>query len=268
MNIAFIGYGNMARAIAEGLKNNTQYQLFAAHPTAIIGIDDMGVFKHSDNLHVAALADILILAVKPLQIQSVWPAISKVLQDHTLVVSIAAGLSLASLEGMAQKTHPMVRAMPNTPASVGAGATPLFANTAVTASQKKQVQAIFDTVGITAWVSTEAQLDILTALSGSGPAYVFRFMNALIHAAQKRGLEEDMAHTFAFAMAEGALTLAKQHRGSLDTLVKAVTSPNGTTAAALEVFNHLGFDTLIDQAIQAAWLRSQALKGDPHVSTT
>lgn len=268
MNIVFIGYGNMARAIAQGLKNHREYALFAAHPSAIKETDEQGVIKHSDNFELAALADVLILAIKPLQIQNIWPALSKVVRDNTLIISVAAGISLDNLNRMTQKSHPIVRAMPNTPASIGLAATPLCANAIVSAAQKDIAQAIFNCIGMSAWMHQEHQLEVLTAVSGSGPAYVFRFINALIQAAKKRGLEEDIAKTFAIAMTEGALALAKQQQGPLDELITAVTSPNGTTSAALEVFNHLGFDTLIDQAIQAACLRAEALRGDPHVSTT
>jgi pyrroline-5-carboxylate reductase len=261
MKICFIGFGNMAKAIAQGLQNSDQnYQISAASPSLPKGQTAEGITTDYDNLAVIDNADLIILAVKPIEAAKVLTQIKGELPKNCLLLSVAAGLSLSWLEKHCRKGQAIVRSMPNTPIAVGKGATPLIANQFVSAQQKRWAEHLFQCCGIIAWTTEENDMDPFTALSGSGPAYVFLFLESLISAAKKLGLSEEIAKTFALQTLAGALSLASTSELEISELRKKVTSPAGTTAAAIDILQQEGFEKLILKAMEAAFKRAKQLQ--------
>lgn len=259
MNISFIGFGHMAKALAKGLQLNPQHKIRAAAPSLRKESNNEGIQTDNNNLAVIPDADILILAVKPAQMKSVLTQMTAIkLPTHCLIISIASGLSLTWFEPYLPN-RAMVRAMPNIGASVGKSATPLIANSLISATQIQWAEQIFNSIGITTWLSKELTMDAFTALSGSGPAYVFLFLEAIIAAAVTLGIDAPLAQSFTIQTVEGALKLATQSKLSLAELRKTVTSPAGTTAAAMAVFSAHDFIDIIYQALAAAQVRAQQL---------
>lgn len=262
MNITFIGFGNMAKAIAQGLVRTKQHQLAAAAPSLSEGYTAEHIETHFDNALLARQADILILAVKPQQMASVLNDIVPVISERCLLISIAAGIRLPWLAAHCRPEQAIIRAMPNTPAAVNEAATALAANASTTKQQKAWAEDIFSNIGLAKWVREENELDILTALAGSGPAYVFKFMESLISAAETLGLNQQDAISFTRQTVKGALALAEQSDLSLEALRKKVTSVKGTTAAALDILCNGELDALILKAMKAAQQRSLELGKD------
>jgi len=259
MKISFIGFGNMAQAIADGLLDNKDYQLWAAAPSLSVQSTPQGISTHHHNAAIIADADIIVLAVKPLQMPAVFAEIQAKIPANCLVISIAAGLNLAWFNKRASSSLALVRAMPNIAASVRQSATPLFANELVTTRQRETAERIFSAIGLTVWVKQESDIDAFTSLSGSGPAYIFLFMEAMINAAKALGLSEEIATSFTLQTCLGALSLASTSELSLSELRNKVTSPAGTTAAAIEVFKSQGLETITLKAMKAAYERAQQL---------
>lgn len=251
INISFIGYGNMAKAIARNLQDQNKYSLSAASPSLPAGINKENIHTHYDNKEVAQNADIIILAVKPKQMQEVINEINPFISSDCLLISVAAGLTLSWFAKYCKTGQAVIRTMPNTPATVGFAATSMIANQFVSEKQKKWAEQLFSSIGITHWVKDEEDMDTITALSGSGPAYVFLFLEAMINAAVQLGLEESVAKHFAIQTFVGSLKLAQHSQLNLAELRKKVTSPGGTTAAALEIL-HGDLDELIYSAMKAA----------------
>jgi pyrroline-5-carboxylate reductase len=261
MKLCFIGFGNMAKAISQGLINSNQdLQISAAAPTLARGQNADGIITDYDNLAVIDNADLVILAVKPIDAATVLAQIKEKLPQNCLLISVAAGLSLNWLAKHCRPEQAIVRSMPNTPIAVGKGATPLIANQWVTAQQKHWAEQIFLCSGIIAWTTEESDIDPFTALSGSGPAYVFLFLESIISAAQKLGLREEIAKTFALQTVAGALSLASSSDLEISELRKKVTSPAGTTAAAIDILQQHGFAELILEAMEAAFKRAKQLE--------
>ena len=258
MKISFIGYGHIAQAMAQGLANQLNYQLRAAAPSLKIGVVEQ-VYTHHDNLAIVPDADIIIIAVKPIHVAGVLTQIKQAMAPHCLLISLAAGLSLSWLEKQCLDKQAIVRAMPNMPIAVHKGATPLIANQFVSREQQEIVTQLFQSIGLMIWVSNEDDINIFTALSGSGPAYIFLFLEAMIHAAQQLGLQEDLAQAFALQTVSGAVELAKASALTMDELRKKVTSPGGTTAAAIQVFKEQKFEEIVSQAMHAAFMRSKGV---------
>ena len=260
MQISMIGFGNMAKAIAQRLIRHEANTLQVSAPSLPNGLYQERIESHSNNLVVAASAEILILGVKPAQMASVVDEIKPVLPNHCLVISIAAGLSLDWFEARFPSRTSVVRAMPNIAAEIGDSATPLIANAFVSNQQKQQAERIFSSIGLVKWLSREQEMNAYTALSGSGPAYVFLFIEALIKGGISLGLAEEDAKTFAMQTMRGALNLASTKGLPISELRKAVTSPSGTTAAALGVFHAQGFEQIMQTAMQAAYDRAKTLE--------
>lgn len=256
MKISIIGFGNMAKAMAQGLLHDKSNQLSAAAPSLTIGVNVWGIKTHSDNLAIIADANVIILAVKPAQMQAVLKQVSPALPAGCLIISVASGLNLAWYAQHLSPNSPLVRAMPNIGASLGQSATPLMANQYVTDEQKALANQLFTQMGITTWIEDESLINAFTALSGSGPAYVFLFMEAIANAAIALGLSKDIATSFTLQTVQGALSLALKREASLGELRTAVTSPAGTTAAAIKVFEDREFDQLIYDAMLAACTRA------------
>lgn len=261
MNISFIGFGNMAKAMAKGLLLDGKNKLQASSPSLQTGINEDGIRTYCDNLAVIPEADIIILAVKPAQMALVFAQISTQLPSNCLVISIVTGISLPWFAKHSPKLA-IVRAMPNIAAAIGKSATPLIANEFVTKQQKQWTEHIFSCIGLTTWVEKETDIDSFTALSGSGPAYIFMFMDAMIKAATTLGLTHEIATSFALQTFDGALSLANQKTLDLTELRNMVTSPAGTTAAALEVLTKHHFDEIIYTAMKAAYERARVLGGN------
>ena len=201
--------------------------------------------------------DVLVLAVKPQSIQAVSESISsRVQQKRPLVVSIAAGVTQASLAHWLGKQVAVVRCMPNTPALVLTGATALHANVNVSAEQRDLAENILRAVGLAIWVADEAELDAVTAVSGSGPAYFFLLMEAMEKTALDLGLTDQTARLLVQQTALGAAKIALESSESPEQLRKRVTSPGGTTQSALETFEQGGFKNLVAKALHAARDRS------------
>jgi pyrroline-5-carboxylate reductase len=220
----------------------------------------MGLQACEHNADAVAGAAIVVLAVKPQQMRGACADISAAMGEQpALVISIAAGIETRSLQAWLGPRVPIVRCMPNTPALVGAGITGLIALHEVPQADRQLADAILCAVGSTLWFDDERQLDAVTALSGSGPAYVFHFMEAMLAAAAQLGLTEEQARTLTLATFSGAAALAQQSSEAPAVLRQRVTSPGGTTAAALGVMAEQGVAQGIMAGIVAAHRRSQEL---------
>jgi pyrroline-5-carboxylate reductase len=220
-----------------------------------------GVAVLADNALAAHGADVLVLAVKPQEMRAVATTLASAVAAPTLILSVAAGISHADLSRWFGATAAIVRTMPNAAAFDGHGATGLYAPASVGAMRRALAESIMGAVGITVWVDDESQMDTVTALSGSGPAYFFLFIEALERAAHERGLPADAAHRLAVETAYGAAFMARA-AGSADALASLrdrVTSKGGTTAAALAVFDDHGLRDIVRRAVAAAGERSAEL---------
>lgn len=260
--IAFIGGGNMASAIIGGLRQHGQpaEQILVVEPQQ--ATREVLLAQHRVQAQPAAdarlaQADVVVWAVKPqLFQQAAAPVVAWTLPS--LHLSIAAGIPTRSLSSWLGSQR-IVRAMPNTPALVGKGMTGLFALPQVCAEDRKRIAWITSAIGQSLWVNDEAQLDAVTALSGSGPAYVFYFLEAMRDAGVQMGLEPEQAYRLALATFEGGSALAAQSDESPEVLRQRVTSKGGTTFAATTTMDELGVKASFVQAMQAAQKRAQEL---------
>lgn len=263
MHITFIGGGNMAGALITGLLQK------GFDPKAINVVEisaegrthlskKFGVATHGEISTAAISGDIVVLAVKPQQLFGVATQLHGLL-DGKLVISIAAGVRSADLSRWLGGHPLIVRAMPNTPAMVLAGVSALCALPEVPENQRSQAEAILGAVGMTLWLEKEAQMDAITAISGSGPAYVFLFIEALQEAAVELGLPPDQARALSLETFLGAAKLALESSEDAATLRARVTSKGGTTERAILALEGAGVKQAIIQAAQAACLRSREL---------
>lgn len=263
-SIAFIGGGNMARALIAGLLRQglSADQIRVGEPAAETRAAlrrDLGVAADSDNAHAIGGAELIVLAVKPQQAQAVLRALRTPLSEHRpVLLSIAAGLRIADLARACAPEVAIVRAMPNRAALLGAAVTGLYAAANVTSAQRRLAQTVASAAGRAVWLRNEAELDIVTALSGSGPAYFFLLAEQMAAAAQTLGLTHETAQLLASETLHGAGLLARDGNSLADQRA-AVTSKGGTTEAALQVLHEGGFDGLIARALQAAAARSAEL---------
>jgi pyrroline-5-carboxylate reductase len=262
--IAFIGGGNMAEALVSGLTRRglPGGQIVVADPIvdALHRLQaQYGIRPATDNVAAAREAQVVMLAVKPQFLRAVALQIAPHLEDGALVISIAAGIPYPSLVRWMGAGRAVIRTMPNRPAFNGCGATALYAPADVGMEHRALAQAIMNAVGTTVWVPHESQLDTVTALSGSGPAYFFLLMEALEAAAHARGLPADVAHELTLQTALGAAQMARQACEPLARLREQVTSKGGTTAAALTVFDAAGLRDIVAAALTAADERSAEL---------
>lgn len=262
--IAFIGAGNMAGSLINGLISDgyDAQRILAADPNnAALAVlaRRTGVRTTVDNAEAAA-ADVVVLAVKPQTLQGVAREIAPVVQRRRpLLISIAAGIREDALQGWLGGGVALVRTMPNTPAMIGAGATVLHAGPEVTEAQRDSAESILRSVGLTRWVEDEGLLDAVTALSGSGPAYFFLVMEAMEQAAVDLGLPTETARLLTLQTALGAARMAIESEEEPATLRRRVTSPGGTTERAVAVFEDGGLRELFGRALTAARDRSVEL---------
>jgi pyrroline-5-carboxylate reductase len=270
LRIAFIGGGNMASALGAGMAGKIC-------PPENFHVIDINTAAHAPWVARGATAatapderlaqcNIWFYAVKPQFMREAVTASRSLLRKSTLVVSVAAGIRgdvLAGwLGGGAAPWPKLVRCMPNTPALVGEGVTGMLARPGVTSEERQLVEAMLASVGKVVWVADDAAIDAVTALSGSGPAYVFRFIEALIEGGLKVGLNAEQARELALATLSGATRLARESDDPPAVLRERVTSKGGTTAAALKVFEDADFMGLVARAMQAAAQRSRELSDE------
>lgn len=261
-NIGFIGGGNMASSLMSGLiaSGHSPQQLWVSDvnkDTLKALAENLKVNTSASNDALINEVDVVVLAVKPQVLKSVAEsAAALVQQKKPLVVSIAAGITQSSLSAWLGADTAIVRCMPNTPALVLTGATALHANQNVTAEQRDLAESILRSVGICLWVDNENDLDAVTAVSGSGPAYYFLLMEAMEKAALEMGLDEHSARLLVQQTALGAAKIALESSESPEQLRNRVTSPGGTTQRAIETFQQGGFSELVSKALHAARDRS------------
>ena len=266
--LAFIGGGNMAAALISGLtKRGLQpKRLVVADPSGEQLerlVRDYAVETAADNAAAVLGAEVVVLAIKPQLMRAMALQLAPHLAaGRPLVISVAAGIPHASLARWFGPRVPVIRTMPNRPALNGFGATGLYAPPYVGAAHRALAEDLMGAVSATVWVEHESQMDTVTAVSGSGPAYFFLFMEALEAAAHERGLPKDVAHRLTLETAFGAAQMARQSADSLATLREQVTSKGGTTAAALEVLNAAGLRAIVAHAVAAADRRSAELAAE------
>ncbi len=264
MSIAFVGGGNMARCLIGGLiasgTNPASIAIAEPFESAREALArDFGCPVFAANREAAATAATWVLAVKPQVMPAVLEELGSI-DNAPLVISIAAGITRRQIQAALPRAR-VVRAMPNTPALIGAGVTGLNADNTVGTDDRTAATALFATAGAVAWVDDEALMDAVTAVSGSGPAYFFLLIEAMIDAAQAQGLPPEVARTLVLNTALGAARMALGSDVPPGVLRERVTSPGGTTAAALHTFADGGFRELTARAIDAATRRGRELSG-------
>lgn len=263
--IAFIGGGNMARSLIGGLIaggcDASRIHVSDPFPEALESLaEKFGVHVTGDNAAAAAEADVIVLAVKPQVMKSALASIRDVVgRNRPLMISIAAGITEHLISDGLGGDAAVVRTMPNTPALLRCGATALYANAHVTEAQREKAESILRSVGIVRWVDEERQLDAVTAVSGSGPAYFFLLMELLEKAGRELGLPDETARLLTLQTAYGAARMALESAEEPGKLRERVTSPGGTTAAALNHLADSGFDESFVAAVRAACERSAEL---------
>ena len=263
--LCFIGAGNMARSLIGGL-------LADGYPAGQIRASDpdagqreavarrFGIEAFADNATAVAGAQVLILAVKPQGLAALAHGLAPQLDaTHPLIISVAAGIRASDLDRWLGGNRALVRCMPNTPALVQSGATALYATAAVNDAQRNLAESILRAVGLTLWVEDEGQMDAVTALSGSGPAYFFLMLEAMQQAGTELGLPENTARLLALQTAFGAAKMALESKDPPGRLRERVTSPGGTTERALAALEEGGLRELIANAMRAAQTRSREL---------
>lgn len=262
--IGIIGAGNMGKAILNGfIEQGIQPDsLFVADHKESHCQDiqrSYGVNTMQSNAALVKSAATIILAIKPQQMQSVLQEIQTVVQNQ-LIISIAAGITTGKIKSWLglEKAH-IVRAMPNTPALIGEGITAIYAPDNITLEQKQQTEQLFLALGKTLWLEDEAHMHVVTALSGSGPAYFYYMMESLIDAGVTNGLSQVQATALVHQTALGSVKMAQNSEVDLGTLRQNVTSKGGTTERGLEVLKQAKFHSLIEQVINEATNRSKDL---------
>lgn len=263
--IGFIGGGNMAASIIGGLLASgvPGRHIRVGEPNAdsrntLQALGDIQV--SADNDAVVSQSDIVVLAVKPQVMRTVLGSLATPLRRHRpLLISIAAGVTTEAMNDWLGDTLAIVRCMPNTPALLQSGATGLFANAAVSDTQRQQAGSILEAVGLAVWVDDETQLDAVTAVSGSGPAYFFLLMEAMQASGQALGLDADTARQLTLQTALGAARMAMESDVDVAELRRRVTSPNGTTERAIGIFEQGGLRQLVEQALTGARDRADEL---------
>ncbi|WP_335979388.1 pyrroline-5-carboxylate reductase [Acinetobacter pittii] len=260
-NICFIGGGNMAQALIGGLisRGLPPTRITVSDPVEQIRqlLQEKEVHVTQDNVAAIKNADVVVLAVKPQVLATVLRPLKGLLSDK-LVISIIAGAEIQTISNLIDSNR-IVRVMPNTPALVQTGAHGIYANDVIGTSDRELTSQILAATGLTIWVNSEAQIDAVTAVSGSGPAYFFYLMESMIRAGKNLGLDEKVATALTLQTALGAAQMAITSSNTPSELRKNVTSPNGTTQAALEVFDRAQISQNIQSALAAAQKRSQEL---------
>jgi pyrroline-5-carboxylate reductase len=263
--LAFVGGGNMARSLIGGLvkrgadPSRIRVAEPAEAPRAALAAD-FGVQVFAEAAEAAYGADTWLFAVKPQVMRAVCEGLAPLAQSQRpLAVSIAAGITTTQMQRWLGGGVPVVRSMPNTPALLGAGVTGLHASSEVDAAGRQRAELLLSSAGPTVWIEAEATMDAVTGVSGSGPAYVFLLAEAMEAAAKAEGLSDEAARTLVLQTVLGAARMLTESGETPAELRRRVTSPNGTTQAAIETFQAGGFETLVAQAVHAATVRGGEL---------
>ncbi|MBI2790654.1 MAG: pyrroline-5-carboxylate reductase [Gammaproteobacteria bacterium] len=267
-NIGFIGGGNMGSSmvgglIQKGIPSNTIRVVDHNEQTCLKIKEKWGVLTSTKMADLLSDLSILVLAVKPQDMQAVTRQIAPLFQaQQILTISIAAGITTTQIQRWLGKPEcPVVRAMPNTPALLGVGISGLFATAKVTETQRQQVQTLMNALGETVWIADENLMDVVTALSGSGPAYFFYVMEGLIQGAMALGLSKDIASKLTLNTAMGSAVMALHEQDYVDVtqLRERVTSPNGTTEQGIKVLKDGKLEDLLEKTLIAATTRGKTL---------
>jgi len=245
--------------IAMKIVKANQLRICDRHLEKLQQLKEVGVEIFEDTKLAVHNSDIVILAIKPKDVQSVLLEIKDVLSIKTLIISICAGIRISSITDIIGTKVSIVRAMPNTPVKVGAGMTGWYCNSLVTSQNKKTVKTLFTTLGKELEVSEEKLIDVITAVSGSGPAYFYFFLEAMIQGGLKLGLTQDESVHISLQTFIGAAELLKQTGSTPESLRRAVTSKGGTTEAALQSFQNNNLPEIVSEAMNRAYLRAQEL---------
>lgn len=268
--ILLVGAGQMGTALYEGWKKSWDYDVLLIDPNKE---DELNVYSSLDkllmnisSLQKAYIPDYVVFAVKPQILRDVAPLYKKFSADKSLFISIVAGVSTKTMKDCLGTEAFCVRVMPNLPATVQYGLAGIYSPDQLSQSQRLSILELFHAVGEAFWVSTEDQVDQITALSGSGPAYVFRLMEAMMAAGRNHGFSKEQASVIAYQTFRGAIHLLEMG-GMADELEetvvnwrKRVTSPGGTTEAGLKVFEEENIDQLFDKVVSAAYMRAKELE--------
>jgi pyrroline-5-carboxylate reductase len=268
--IAFIGAGNMARAVVIGLVNSgvCASNIIVSNPSQqkrLALAEEFGILHTSDNNEAAAFADVIVLCVKPHLISEVCQKIS---QDNDitekLFISVAAGRTVAQIQHALisennDKPPALVRVMPNTPSQLGLGMSGLFASIEVNSQQQGVAEQLMSAVGKTIWLKNEAQINDIIAVAGSAPAYFFLFMESMQKQAQILGFSEQESRMLVQQTALGAATMVDKSSDDISTLRANVTSKGGTTHAAIEQFKQDGLEKIVSKAMNAAICRAEEM---------
>lgn len=263
--ITFIGGGNMARNLVVGLIANgyDPHGIWVTNRTAeklLFFRDQCAVHTTQNNKEGAKQADVIVLSVKPQQIKTVCEEIREVVSSkNKLIVSVALGVTTNMIQKWLGGNAAVVRAMPNTPASVHAGATGLFANAHTSADQKNLAESLLRAVGLVVWLNKEEQIDLVAALSGSGPAYIFLVMESLQNAAREMGVPDDCVGLLTAQTVLGAAKMALEVDQDVVQLRQFVTSPGGSTERAIKVLEAGHIRQLFSEALKAALNRAKEL---------
>ena len=258
----FIGGGNMAKALIGGLiskgVNNRDIKVIDPDPKARKECESLYELRTFTNLKSTECdADVTILAVKPNLVHDALTSFNP--KDTSLLVSVAAGIKISTLEKLLGQNKAIVRSMPNTPALIGKGATVVRSNTNVNEAQEKIIEELFGAVGIVRWIESEEDLDAVTAISGSGPAYFFLFAELIENAAIQLGLERKLARELSFQTFYGSALLLENSSDSAKTLREKVTSPGGTTEKAMASLEKNNLYSLLLEAIMEAKNQAKSL---------
>ncbi|MDX2367425.1 MAG: pyrroline-5-carboxylate reductase [Colwellia sp.] len=263
--IAFIGAGNMARAIIIGLVNSgvAAKNIIVANPSPekrVMLASEFGVQQTNDNIEAAKFADIIVLSVKPHFICDVCQQLSSELDiTNKLFVSVAAGTTVAQIQQALNTQVALVRVMPNTPAQLGLGMSGLFASKEVNNEQKAASDKLMSAVGKVIWLKSEDKINDIIAIAGSAPAYFFLFMEAMEKHAQTLGFNAQESRMLVQQTALGAAQMVEHNTAAISTLRENVTSKGGTTFAALEQFREDGLDKVVSNAMNAAIAKAEEM---------
>ena len=259
MTIGFIGYGNMAQAMIKGMIVSESYKSKNIIVSDLsVKENTLGVNMTTNNQEVAGVADILILAVKPHQYETVIHEIKGHLKVNTLIVSIAAGLTISTLESYFDYPVKLVRTMPNTPAMIGVGMTAIIPNDQLAEKEIASVQQIFNSFGKTQRVD-EALIDAVIVTSGSSPAYIYLMIEAMIQGGINEGMTREMATTFVCQAMIGATGMVMETGIRPHDLCEAVCSPNGTTIEAVNYLNSENFIEIVKAAMTVCAEKSRKM---------
>lgn len=262
--IGFIGAGNMGTALIKGLLNSERYalrQLLVSdkHQERLTKIsEEFGLKCYASNKDLVRNCQIILLAVKPQSIRGVLLEVKTEIRDDHLMISIAAGIPLKMIKSIIGREIPLIRVMPNTPALIQRGVSALASGRLATSGHMEIARGIFDAVGDTVIVGEE-MMDAVTAISGSGPGYIFKIMECFVEAGEKLGFDRETSTRLVVETIMGSAHLVRESEKSLSQLREMVTSPGGTTAAALAVLEERGLDSIIREAVEAACRRGAEL---------